>query len=306
MQIYWLLVTKEISKQQRLSMSKNFLDLSGKIDGFTVELFETVAKVAKALGIPFFVVGATSRDMILMHGYDIRTIRATRDIDLGVRVKDWRQYEQLEVALAANGKFTATQEPHRHKYRQGVVIDVIPFGPIADADGFFTWPPEHEVAFNTLGFEDSYRHSLTVRLRSHPVLEIQSSSLAGLAAMKIIAWKDNYPSRKKDAQDLSLILRTYLEAGNEERLFENEPDLVEKEDFDYVHAGARLLGRDIMAITQPGNARAILDILNRETGEQNRYKLVEDMMGLGAVSSDDFEEKLRLLEALRSGIVDRM
>ena len=76
-------------------MSGNLLDLSGKIDIFTVELFETISNVAVSINVPFFVVGATARDMILTHGYDIQTIRATNDIDFGVQVSDWDQYRKL-------------------------------------------------------------------------------------------------------------------------------------------------------------------------------------------------------------------
>jgi predicted nucleotidyltransferase len=64
-------------------MSKNLLDLSGKIDDLTGGLFVAIASVATSLGIPFFVVGATARDMILSYGYGIQTIRATYDIDFG-------------------------------------------------------------------------------------------------------------------------------------------------------------------------------------------------------------------------------
>lgn len=65
-------------------MTEKSLDLSGKIDGFTVELFATIANVAASDGISFFVVGATARDIILQYGYGIETIRATNDIDLAL------------------------------------------------------------------------------------------------------------------------------------------------------------------------------------------------------------------------------
>ncbi|MGD9161830.1 MAG: hypothetical protein PVG39_25695 [Desulfobacteraceae bacterium] len=70
-------------------MSRNLLDLSGKIDPLTIELFETIKNTADSGGINFFVVGASARDMILEYGYEIKTKRATMDIDLGVQVADW-------------------------------------------------------------------------------------------------------------------------------------------------------------------------------------------------------------------------
>lgn len=287
-------------------MSKNLLDLSGKIDSFTVELFEIIANVTESLSVPFFVVGATARDIILTYGYNIQTIRATHDIDFGVRVSDWDQYRKLIEGLIATGKFRPTKEAQRLLYKESLHIDVIPFGTIADPDNSLSWPPDHEVQMSILGFEESYQHSLTVRLRSNPVLDMQFAAPGGLALMKIISWDDKYPGRDRDAKDLALLMRTYIDVGNDERIFKEEVDLVEIEDFDYVRASARLLGRDIAAILHPNTAKALLEILNRETGEQDRYRLVEDMMESGATANNDFDDKLQLLEDLKTGILERL
>ncbi|MBW2554453.1 MAG: hypothetical protein JRE20_10045, partial [Deltaproteobacteria bacterium] len=48
------------------------------------------------------------------------------------------------------------------------------------------------------------------------------------------------------------------------------------------------------------------EILNRETGEQDRYRLVEDMLRSGSPFNDDFDEKLQLLEELKSGFLDKL
>lgn len=66
-------------------MKENLLNLSGKIDKLTIEIFECIAHVADSLNIPIFVVGGTARDIILQYGYGILTTRATADIDFGVQ-----------------------------------------------------------------------------------------------------------------------------------------------------------------------------------------------------------------------------
>jgi predicted nucleotidyltransferase len=157
---------------------------------------------------------------------------------------------------------------------------------------------------STLGFEDAYQTSITVRLRARPALDIKFVSLPGLALLKIISWNDNLIRRSKDAHDLLLLMRKYLEAGNEERLWEEEEDLVE-DDFDYEGASSRLLGRDIAAILSPEVEEAVIKILDRETGEQNQYRLVENMMDRGSDSSA-FEDALELLEELKAGILERL
>src|SRR3990172_700430 len=99
-----------------------------------------------------------------------------------------------------------------------------------------------------LGFEEAYRSSIIIRLRSNPELDIKLPTLPGLALMKIISWGDN-TERQKDAKDLLFIMTNYAQAGNEERLYEKEVSLLEEEGFDIRLAGIRLLGRDMARIS---------------------------------------------------------
>jgi predicted nucleotidyltransferase len=112
-------------------MSSISFDLSGKIDQPTVNALSLLKRVADTLGIPFFVVGASARDILLKHCYGIDLPRATLDVDLGVRVAGWEQYKRLTDTLIATGKFLATQERQRFCF-DTVLIDIVPFGAIAD------------------------------------------------------------------------------------------------------------------------------------------------------------------------------
>lgn len=67
-------------------MRKNFLNISGKIESIRLAAIERIANIADSEDIPFFIVGATARDLILAKGHNIRPFRATLDIDVGVRV----------------------------------------------------------------------------------------------------------------------------------------------------------------------------------------------------------------------------
>jgi predicted nucleotidyltransferase len=220
-------------------------------------------------------------------------------------VPDWERYEHLRKGLVATGDFRAGRDPQQLVFKDVLRIDIIPFGAITDPDNALSWPSNSETKMNMLGFEEAYHHAITVRLRSNPVLDVPFASLAGQAAMKIIAWNDNYSRGKRDAQDLLLIMRTYLDAGNQERLYSEEQDLVNVKDFDYVRAGARLLGWDIAAILNAKSIKIVLEILTRETSDQGRNRLVEDMMGVHGTSDNDFDERLSLLKEMTSGILDR-
>lgn len=283
-------------------MSKSLLDLSGKIDPALVEVFEALAGVAAARHIHYFVVGATARDMILSHGHSISIKRATVDIDLGVEVADWEEFHTLKDGLVELGQFEPTHAVQRLLYKRELPIDIVPFGPLEHANKEISWPPDHSVRMNVLGFEDAYRNAQTVRLSSDPVLDIPFATPAGLAVLKIIAWNDRTPQGSKDAGDLAFLMRNYLDAGNQERLAEEHPDLLADDDFDYERAGARLLGRDMATVMSSETRKVVLEILDRETDNPERYRLVEDMMDNYAVTGDAFEECLQSLEALKAGV----
>jgi predicted nucleotidyltransferase len=73
-------------------MNGKLLDLSGKIDPELVKVLDAVCQVAKHFQIPFFLVGATARDLMLQP-FGIRPSRATGDTDLAIRVQSWNDYE---------------------------------------------------------------------------------------------------------------------------------------------------------------------------------------------------------------------
>lgn len=283
-------------------MSKNLLDLSGKIDSGLIEVFDAVAGVAAAGHIRYFVVGATARDVILSQGHGIAIKRATVDIDLGVEVVDWEEFHALKDALAATGQFAPTQSAHRLLYKRELPIDIVPFGQLEHANKEISWPPDHSIRMNVSGFEDAYRTAQTVRLKSDPALDIPFATPAGLTILKIIAWNDRSPESNKDAGDLAYLMRNYLDAGNLERLAEEHPDLLANDDFDYERAGVNLLGRDMATVMSPETRMMVLEILDRETDNPERYRLVEDMMYNDAITGDAFEECLQYLETLKAAI----
>lgn len=282
-------------------MNRNLLDLSGKIDHLMVEVFEAIATVTASRHIRYFVVGATARDMILSYGHGIKSRRATVDIDLGVGVADWAEFHALKNGLMATGQFTPTPSAYRLIYKN-LPIDIIPFGPLEHPDKEISWPPDHNIKMNVMGCEDACRSVQMVRLRSDPALDIPFATPAGLVIMKVIAWNDRSLHSNKDAGDLAFLMRNYLDAGNQNRLTTELPDLLAGDDFDYERAGARLLGRDMAKILSPDTQQVILEILDRETKEQGAYRLISDMMKWYAAGGDAFEYYLRLVETLKESI----
>ena len=287
----------------------SLLDLSGKIDQAKLALFETLNDMAGAAGIRFFVVGATARDMIFELGHGLSSGRATLDMDIGVRLGTWDEFRNLKESLLRSGQFTPAKEVQWLQYRGGLLIDFLPFGGIADAKCEIRWPPDQDVAMSVVGFEDAYEAAQPVRLRATPPLDILVASAAGLTIMKFIAWADRPHERSRDAQDVAYILDRYLDVGNVERFQKDHKDLVDVENFDYVLAGARLLGRDIARIGKPETIARIREILAIETADEGRYLLIRAMIANSVAADSEtetiFEKQLAVLRELKRGTEER-
>ncbi len=284
-------------------MSNILFDLSGKIEQQTVAALFEVKKEADALSIPFFIVGASARDIILKHCYGIEPKRMTTDMDIGVEVSSWEQFNQLINSLLASGKFSPRDERQRFSFNT-LLIDIVPFGILADEDGRISWPPEHEIVMSIVGFKEAYERSITVRLSSDPELDIKVPTLPGLALMKIISWEHRYPERRKDAEDLLLIMHKYDRAGNFDRLYDEEQELLQEEDFDTRLAGIRLLGRDMAMIADYDAAKVVKNILDAETGQQSQYRLTIDMIRGTHMFDGNFEAINLQIEKLKKGFVE--
>lgn len=282
-------------------MKKKLLDLSGKIDDLTVSFFEAVIRETENLNIEYFVVGAFARDMIFQHGYDINPIRATKDIDIGIYVSDWGEFSKLSDKLIETGKFNKSTESQRFLYNNSIPLDVIPFGSIENKESKVIWPPKNETHLNVLGYKEAFNDIIYVRLKSEPPLDIKVASIPGLVIIKLISFSDRSSVSNKDASDLAYIIDNYIDAGNQERLFEEHQDLVDKEEFDLKLAASRILGRDISQIMGHDTKQAVLEILEREIDEDGQLKLISGMSDTLNKGSSS-ESRLNQLIELKKGI----
>lgn len=127
------------------------LNLTGQLDSETVDTLSDVSDVATHLNIPYIIVGATARDLILHHGYGATVQRATSDIDFAIQVDSWTSFESLKQALCAK-IFTATQAPHRLASSNRKPIDIVPFGALVQNNLTIAWPPNGDIVMNVMGF----------------------------------------------------------------------------------------------------------------------------------------------------------
>lgn len=239
------------------------------VDVLLLDILRRVDAATRRLGIEYFVGGALARDLILWHVFGKETGRATHDVDLGICVDDWSTFDALRTCLTEGGGFSLQPGvAHRLIYRPVGIgtdntpdffpLDLLPFGGVEHANGTIAWPPGRDVVMNVAGFAEARTSALTVDMAED--LAIPVISLPSLAVLKLIAWCDRHTETVKDATDFLLIARRYAAAGNLDRLYETEPELLRAVEFDPDLAGAILLGKDAAAVCGGAAAKVIVGL----------------------------------------------
>jgi predicted nucleotidyltransferase len=238
-----------------MSAFSNHLLISNErqVDPLTRRILKLIDGLLRTAGIPYMLVGATARDLLLYHVYGQSITRATYDLDFAIHVDSWEQFANVKQLLLRVPGFTDKGRIRQRLYYQptGVsfetIIDIIPFGKLEAADRTIAWPPDADVVMNVAAFTDVFTSLLVVEIEEGLLIPVPS--LAGLAVLKLFAWLDRQDG--KDVQDIRRLLETYTDAGNEDRLYEEEADELELVGFDTVLAGAYLLGKDAQRATAP-------------------------------------------------------
>ncbi len=111
------------------------------VDRSIVRVLRTLDPIARDADCPYFVAGATARDLILVNIHDLRPGRATRDIDFGIAIENWDRFALLKERLVATGDFTSDRRAlQRLTYSDrsagfSIPVDLIPFRGVTAADG---------------------------------------------------------------------------------------------------------------------------------------------------------------------------
>jgi len=236
-----------------MSAFSNRLSISSErpVDPVTLSTLDLIDKLLRNAKIPYMLVGATARDLLLYHVFGHAVTRATYDLDFAVLVDSWEQFAIVKGLFLDIPGFTDRGRSAQRLHYQPTgasfetIIDIIPFGKLETADRTIAWPPDADVVMNVAAFSDVFESSLSVQVR--PDLSIPVASLPGLIVLKLFAWLDRHDER--DVQDIRRLMETYTDAGNVDRLYEEEGDELARVNFDTSVAGSYLLGKDARRIT---------------------------------------------------------
>jgi len=287
-------------------MTNTLLKLRKKIPDPFLEILKSVFRASAEFEIKAFIIGATARDLIFEYVYDAKIKRATEDIDFGVAVGSWADYERLKMALIATDRFKDDKKNEQRiwwKERGAEMkIDLVPFGNLESPAGQIAFPPKGDFVMSTVGFAEAFENSWFLELNKE--LTVRIASLAGLALLKFVAYSDRPNARRRDIQDIWFIAKNYLEAGNEGRLFdENAGDIdLLDDDFNYETCGARLLGRDITQLLNAETKKIIGKTLAEES-DGGILQTIADIIFKDGLNDDErYKVILDAFRQLRKGI----
>lgn len=285
-------------------MKNTFIDLTGKLS-YTMFLpaFEQVGKAVSLHGISALVIGATARDLVMHFGHGATVRRATNDIDFGVQVASWEEFQFLKQHLVSGGWRAHPHIQHRLTTLEGVPVDLIPFGGgVMSEAGEIFWPPTEEIVMSVLGFQEAMDCALRVRVSTSPLIDVSVASPSGFALLKLISWSER-PSdvRRKDAKDLEYLMSQYEAIpAVTDRLYGEAIDTLDHYRFDLKIAGAWLLGSDVAMIAKGEAGRYLLSLL--EGGVPGR-SLAQLTLEMGSGFSVDNELHEELMQAFRLGFM---
>lgn len=279
-------------------MTSTLLNISGKVDPRICEVFDSVNRVLSELKIPYIVVGATARDLVLHHGHGAKIQRATDDVDFAIEVPDWNAFAIIKNTLCEKG-FRETKAQHRLLSPAEMVVDIVPFGDVEDEEYSIAWPPKGETTMNVLGFKEACDNAEWLRIQEEPVLDMPVATPVGMSLLKIISWADRaIELRNKDAKDIAYLLSTYELIPEVKDTLYSEEQILETYDWDVMQAGACLLGRRARDIAKEEIVRMI-DALGQEELPGLHLDLLTEEMCIHI--ENEFERKNLLLSAYFDG-----
>lgn len=268
------------------------------------EVLLSVNRCAFELGIPSLVVGATARDLLLLeHGRGVPPPSSTLDIDIGVRVSNWADYDRMVDCLLGQAEFGRSEKMvHRLVFRQRTPLDLLPFGAIGGPEGIIVWPKKDDAVFSVVGFEMAYASRLSVRIAGQAVAV---ASFPAITWLKLEAWHDD-PSRTKDLADLWFLVDNYLELVAPDTVYEpngKDADLLAEESFTTTRAGSRLLGRHMARQGKDAAKRVVGRLLDEK---ENPKDNLLSAMSTVTPNSVGIEEIRQLFEYLWLGMSDEI
>jgi predicted nucleotidyltransferase len=269
-------------------------------------------------GVDFYIVGAVARDIWMTQVYNEPGRRMTKDLDLAVFIADTEQYVQLRNWLLTHEHFTTATnsafclhyaEPNAQGQATEVVVDLMPFGGIADEVGDVRLNGEGMGRISTVGFTEVLADAATMTTPAGEQWRVVT--LPGMVVLKLVAWEDRPEVRGKDATDIWGLLEVYFDLVDEV-IYTDHSDLFDEDDTsDPTHfkllVGARVMGRQMQQLVADGPVLTrLLGLLTTqvERGDGSQLALAMSRRAGDSRSAPTLAMCLATLEMLCAGLED--
>ncbi len=285
-------------------MTVTWLDLKRPLDRRLNRLLRDLDDLFRSRGIAYLLTGGMAREILLHYGHGCATGRATKDVDFGVTLPSWKDYEALRAALMDTGTFRPDpKETQRMIHRAPdtgleTKVDLVPFGAIAGPDGGLAWPPDGSHWMRVLGYPQALASVIHLRLDETKWVPLASGP--GLACMKLVAWMDRGDARLgRDAVDFTELLHQYSHVLTDQELYGDHPEAMDRFDFRMEPAAAFILGKQVAGLADAPLRKVIGDALLQES----RRKMLDHFLRERSFqdSGARAEEASALLDAFELG-----
>ena len=256
-------------------------------------LYSTLVALDKCMaehGLPLYVVGARARDvaMKLLKGDEPK--RRTEDLDVAIAIEDWQTFDDICKTLK-NNHFKRHGETQKFFYKgeNGDIdfeVDIVPFGGVA-VNEKIVWPPEGNPVMSVKCFQEVMKEAVTVIVNGE--VRVKMAPLCGQFLLKLDSWNDRNASTDKDAEDMLLILRNYLDI---KLLYQDNapPETVDFDDesLDTTIWGAQWLAFDISKLLSTEHLQFYTELAAEELKkEENSILIYHFMKNFGNSEVDD-------------------
>lgn len=278
------------------------VEYTAKIDDALFDVLTVFSQAVEQLGVPWLVIGATARVMLLEKVYGLPAGLATQDIDFAVQVGDWNHYQELrEIILSNDSIKTGRPAIHRFKLGRDMVFDLVPYGGVENNEKQISWPPDGDVVMPVRGFAGANEKAVYVKVNGK--ISVPVVSPQGLCALKLFAWKERHADHPgRDAKDIGYIINHIEALYPSDTLFAEYEKSVEAADYVIPLAGVFQMGRDIVPMLQDEEKRFLSTLLNDELVQQSDSGLCRELNKYSNMNS--IEEILKALNFLNRGLCD--
>lgn len=270
------------------------------VDDALFKVLSLFSNAAEQVGVPWLVIGATARVMLLEKAYGLPAGLATQDVDFAVQVGDLNHYQQLrEIILKDNSIETGRPATHRFQIDEGMIFDLVPYGGVENETKQIVWPPDNDVVMSVRGFSGASANAVPVKVNDKIVVPVVSPQ--GLCALKLFSWSERHTEQPgRDAKDIAYIIRHIESLYPPKKLYDEYESSIEAADYVIPLAGVFQLGKDIAIMLQDEERVFLSTLVKDELSKQSDSALCRELYKYSNMNSLD--ETLKALDSFYSGM----